>query len=116
MPEIKITQSHIKRGRKKDAGCCPIALALLDAVPDRYPAVHYDKIILVDRKRGPGGQPKRPTIRMETSDELHSWLDLYDSDKDYEMGEITIAFNLDLPEPKVGIIPNEWPPDDEEDE
>lgn len=31
---IRVTQNHIDKGRPEDCGRCPVALAVLDALPD----------------------------------------------------------------------------------
>lgn len=51
MTTVSITQDHITRGTRGNKGCCPIALALQEYIPDTYNvSVMYTAAHIIDRE------------------------------------------------------------------
>ena len=69
--EISIKQSHIDKGRSCDCARCPGALALLEQVPD-LESVDVDDVRVVFRTT------MGATVRVDTPEELHNFVIVYD--------------------------------------
>jgi hypothetical protein len=81
--KIRVTWDHIKRGCREFCWCCPVALAVLAAIPGSGPSVILE-IDLTYRGR---------RYSIETPDEVLDWMTRFDRGQQMQLFE----FELPLP-------------------
>lgn len=84
---FEVTQEHIDRGKSKNALDCPVALALDQALDDRYAVIGFYHIFLHSKV-----YMEQPTICVRTPENIREYITNYDNNVAVEPATFELEF------------------------